>query len=389
MLFGRSGLRLNALERKVAYRGQELVLGELSFKLLSLLAERAPSTVPFDVIEKEVWSASATRETVKQRVKLLRDDLSRMGVPGSTIEAMRNAGYRLTISVHEPVRPRIMEWALGSVLAALAVAAVFMMLTPEARNSRVLTLAIKDDLATAQVQSSAWRGISQTLTRNLTKLDSIAVVDPIAGKAVGSDLLVTLTPFQQDGESHYSVRLTDRRTFVVLWAENYRSAGVSYDLASFHAVNNIQAYVAALGGDLGTAGYPAQTPENQHAYMIALKHWRRGDEASLLSAQTRLRRVIKATPVFELAQSLLARVDADLVLRHGYSRSLAQNGIRIAQQLVDKYPDFADFRYSHARTKLALGDSQGALADLRQAVTSMPFLARDIRMLELVSDTVK
>ncbi|NJS13787.1 MAG: hypothetical protein HC788_03135 [Sphingopyxis sp.] len=52
------------------------------------------------------------------------------------------------------------------------------------------------------------------------------------------------------------------------------------------------------------------------------------------------------------------------------------------QTLVDKHPDFADFRYSLAQTMLALGDQKGALAELRRAEPSMPFLVRHILAIE-------
>ncbi len=54
---------------------REIRLPDLSFSLLWLLSERAPDPVPFDEIERVVWAAQVSRETVKQRVKLLRDSL--------------------------------------------------------------------------------------------------------------------------------------------------------------------------------------------------------------------------------------------------------------------------------------------------------------------------
>lgn len=382
-LFFRGRLRLHLQERKVEYDGRKLVLGELSFKLLSLLAEQAPSTVSFECIEKEVWAASVTRETVKQRVKLLRDDLSRIGLPSGAIEAMRNSGYRLTISAQQPPGNRASLWALGAFAVLLSVGAAVLMLISVNGNSQMLTLAIKDEAVSRRSYGAEWIGIRQTLTRDLTRLDGVMVLDSSAGKADRSDLLVTLTPYRQGNENRYSVQLIDTRTAFVLWAENYGISATANDRAGKHAANYIQSYVAALGGDLGTAGYPAQSPEVQQSYMIALKYWRRGDEANLLSAQTRLRNVVEAAPGFELATSLLARVESDLVLRHGYSRNLAMRGKSIMQELLRKHPDFADFRYSMARAMLALGDREGALAELRRAEPSMPFLIRDIRAIEV------
>jgi DNA-binding winged helix-turn-helix (wHTH) protein len=381
-IFPRRFLQLHPEKREAEYGGQKLVLGELSYKLLSLLADRAPSAAPFALIEKEVWSASVTRETVKQRVKLLRDDLAKIGLPSGAIEAMRNAGYRLTIDAHKPSAHRGVQWAICAIVGILAIGAAVMSWVSDTGNARLLTLAIRETEAPQHALSPQWMSIKQTITRDLTKLDGMMVLDPTAGRSNRSDLLVTLTPYRQGDQNRYSVQLTDTRTAYVLWAENYGIAGVANDRATLHAANHIQAYVAALGGNLGSAGYPAQSAETQQSYMIALKYWRRGDEGNLLNARARLKRIVDTAPQFELAISLLSRVEADLVLRHGHPRILATSGKRAMQRLSSKHPDFADFRYSLARTMLALGERHGALAELRRAEPAMPFLVRDIRAID-------
>ena len=246
----------------------------------------------------------------------------------------------------------------------------------------MLTLAIKEETAPQLIDASTWSSIRQTLTRELTKLDGIMVVDPSVGKTDQSDLGVTLSPYRQGGDEGYSVQLTDVRTGFVMWVEIYRIESAADNRAALHAANNIQAFVAALGGDLGAAGYPAQTTDIQQSYMQALRYWRRGDRADLESARRKLEGVTRSSPQFELATSLLVRVEADLVLKHGYPRALAVSGKRTMQTLVDKHPDFADFRYSLAQTMLALGDQKAALAELRRAEPSMPFLVRHIRTIE-------
>jgi hypothetical protein len=59
-----------------------------------------------------------------------------------------------------------------------------------------------------------------------------------------------------------------------------------------------------------------------------------------------------------------------------------------AAQLVEVHPDVPEFRYTLARTELAIGNRTAALDQLRIAERDLPFLRRDVQALErLLAET--
>lgn len=83
------------------WQGQsEIRLPPLSFELLLLFVRRAPDVVSRDECFRTVWRGVVVGpETLKQRVKLLRESLSDSSRDPRYIETVRGRGYRLLPSV--------------------------------------------------------------------------------------------------------------------------------------------------------------------------------------------------------------------------------------------------------------------------------------------------
>ena len=81
---------------RVWQRGGELRLPPLSFELLLLLVRRAPDVVTRDECMATIWRGVVVGpETLKQRVKLLRETLGDSSRRPIYIETVRGRGYRL------------------------------------------------------------------------------------------------------------------------------------------------------------------------------------------------------------------------------------------------------------------------------------------------------
>lgn len=376
--------------RTVRYGGAQVQLADLSFRLLALLADSAPHAVPYDRIAGVVWNAHVTRETLKQRIKLLRDELRELGVPDTAIEAIRNTGYRLTIATgpaetaasNARPRSRIVAMLAAAILACGAMLMVWMEDRSGTAGDRPLTIAVAAIPAGDTAGDTALgTAVRNGLMRTLSRLEDVAIVDVAqAGRPGRSDLLVTIALPAPDGQQRIDIALVEKPTGTLLWAETYEPGRI--EASVLHAANNIHAFAITLGASLGNGGYRAQPDSTRRAYLKALRWWRSGDESRLLAAQASLLRLQDGNPGFRLARSLLARVEADLVIRHGRPRRLVEDDAIAMASLLQQHGNIADFHFSMARVRLAQGNKAGALAELRRAAPAMPFLVRDIAALE-------
>lgn len=86
-------LLLNKALKTVEFEDQIVNLSPTSFELLSQLMQQAPSVVSVDELLKKVWNNKVVnRETVKQQIKSLRDQL---GDAALMIESVRGFGYKI------------------------------------------------------------------------------------------------------------------------------------------------------------------------------------------------------------------------------------------------------------------------------------------------------
>ncbi|SNS27236.1 Transcriptional regulatory protein, C terminal [Sphingopyxis indica] len=380
-------LRICRRRRVVAAGDRETRLPDLSFRLLLLLTERAPEHVAYAEIEQVVWGAAVTRDTMKQRVKLLRDSLTSIGAPDRAIESVRNAGYRteLRIGILGPEASRRSPWRLTAGLALVATivaASIFWGRFPA--GSTPVTIAVESGGVTPGIDGTDWSGARAALVRDLSKIEGVRVLDrpALSGSDAQANLRATLALVPTSTGFRLSVQLVDDQSRAVLYAENYEYRPGDYERALRHFVNNAYPGIAALSPELGKAGFGQQDVAVRSSYLRALALWRTGELRSLNAARRLLETMTTTRPGFLPAASLLARVKADLVLRHGADTQLAREAALVADRLVEAYPGIGDFRFTLARAKMALGQRREALNDMRIAQQTMPFVARDVQALE-------
>jgi DNA-binding winged helix-turn-helix (wHTH) protein len=383
---------LCARTQGVRFAGREAKLPDLSFRLLQLLSERAPAPVSFEDIERVVWAAHVTRETIKQRAKLLRDALVALGLPEEAIAAVRSVGYRLTVpaGVYDaPVRgaglARLRDWrafaAAGGFAVAIAAAALIAGgLWRQPLDA--LQIEIVQAPATTEVDPQALSNVSRDLANYLTRVEGVDVLAAPSSAGRASDLIVDFAIAGPQTDARLSLRLVDRHSGLILWAEDYPFDASDYDRSLAHFASNVHANVETLSLKLGRNGQERQPRAAREEYESVLALTRGAGEPDLLVAQRRLDVLLAQRPAFALARALRVRVVADLVLRHGHDPRLAAGAVAEARSLVEAYPFAADFKYTLARAQLAAGDGAGALRNLYSAARDLPFLERDILALE-------
>lgn len=97
--------RLGTLSRNE----EEIALPQLSYRLLCVLVESAPAIISQDELMNQVWGSQVVSdETLKQRIKLLRQALNDTPQSPKYIESVRGRGYRCVARIKKQViRPQI------------------------------------------------------------------------------------------------------------------------------------------------------------------------------------------------------------------------------------------------------------------------------------------
>ena len=97
--------RLGTLQRDE----QEIPLPQLSYRLWCVLVQQAPAIVSQDELMEKVWGEQiVSDETLKQRIKLLRQALGDTPQTPKYIESVRGRGYRCIAEVKsEQLKPRV------------------------------------------------------------------------------------------------------------------------------------------------------------------------------------------------------------------------------------------------------------------------------------------
>ena len=352
-------MSLDEARQTVRFRQREIGLPDLSFRMLRALVDAAPAPLDFEVIERTVWGAGVTRETIKQRVKLLREALADLGASPDCIRAVRNVGYRLTL-VPEP-RPRPL-WlaAVGAVASALVVAGVLALSSTNAGSPSV-TIAVQP--ADGR-DADAWNDTRRLVANRLANLGGLEVLDANPADGSQPDLVVTL---HRQGDHQMQLQLVETRRGSVLLSRVYPFVPDDSNRAIDHFTRLVQEHAPAVHGE--------------PRYREALVLMNLPGEASLLAARNLLDDLLSSRPSHTAARALRARANTELVLRHRHSPELARLARADAEALVRDAPANLGFRYVLARAKLAEGDIAGATTELRSLEPALPFVGRDIAAL--------
>lgn len=379
-------LQLCPVRHAIVVGGEAHRLPDLSFRLLDLLLSRGPDPVSFSEIEQAVWNAQVSRETIKQRITLLRESLERLGIDGTAIEAVRNHGYRTTLqkSVPEPARDlsprrRIVWFATLAVVVGAALLLAWRI--GDTRRPARPVLAVVTTSPTGGVDSGDSEKVRRDIVRAISKFEGVQVIDRPSAQGNGLDYLVRLSLDRSGQDGKLATELVDAATGAVVFAEQYPVSPPGWERAVLHFANNVHGHLSAFTTIGGETSEDVRT-----RYAEAYRLWRLGDRQSLRGAQRSLKELAAGSEGRVIVRALLAKVQADLVMRHGEPAALVRQTEAELRALVARQPGIGDLRYALARTLLAQGKREEALDQLRIAQQTMPFLARDILSIEGQAD---
>lgn len=365
---------------------REIRLPDLSFRLLRLLSERAPEPVSFEDIGRLVWGGYVSRETIKQRVKILRDSLAAVGVPNGGVESARSVGYRLSqsLNTYEPPlgggrRPGLRRlWVPAAGIAVcIAAVAIHLSLPNQRVGAEPLSLSVHGASSVAQPRSPNWEAARQTLMSELSRMSDLAVVAADDGPPK-TDLVVEMDSVPDGPYEVLVLALRETETGDVLWADTYGLDQAGYDKPISIFVASVHEQIAALGLRPTEAIRPQDSNRARQLYLSAASSARSQRDADLLAARARLDSALALRPTFALARSLRARVDARLAMAHSHDQRRALGALGEAQALVDAHPDVPEFRRTLATVQIAQGNLPQALQNLEAAGRHMPFLRPEI-----------
>ncbi|MBI1392692.1 MAG: hypothetical protein GC152_08130 [Alphaproteobacteria bacterium] len=400
-------IELDPLKQTVRLGEAETKLPDYSFRLLELLTSNAPNPVHFDDIESAVWGAQVTRETIKQRVRLVRKALAEIGAPADAIVAAHGVGYRLTIPPRQlrghfgstaPVkRSRLSPVIIAFGFVALIFATV-LLARPDTNNRKdSVRIAVLNELAIRdpeQFDKSLWFDANRRLAGQLSQLQGVDALATLSSGAISSvrardiakdlstDIIISSALIERNGDKIASYQLIHGLTEEILWADEYRFSENFAERAVPHFVRNVKLALARNGALFQRASALSADSFSRDAFFEALELSAMPSELNLNAAIAKLDSVIERDGSFALARGLRAQLTADLIIRHGASSERAADALRDARAAIAQEPAFAELKYALARAELAAGDDHAALAHLQEASHYLPFLDRDIQALE-------
>ncbi len=240
-------LSLNKALKKVEYNGQSLNLSPNSFELLAHLMQQSPAVVSVDELLAEVWhNKVVNRETVKQQIKALRDQL---GAAASLVTSVRGFGYQIkppedtTVAAEQDLardfRLYRIRWV---VVLVVAVIGVLFWLGYAGKNSSIQlplkTATLPFKLLDSTDQDLVWL-LQEELTNMLSRQADVRAISISAVEhakyqnyssaeyAEQLDVDMLFEGSIQESETGYevSVRMVWTKNSVAVWRDNITIAG--------------------------------------------------------------------------------------------------------------------------------------------------------------------
>lgn len=400
---GQSEIRLDPVAQTIAHDEKSVALPHLSYLLLDLLAEHRPDPVSFADIEETVWGAQVTRETIKQRISLLRKSLADVGLDEQAIVAVPSIGYRLALSaplLKDDPAPANRRGPMVAIIAGLAVLILALSLFLRAEPVQDDTTRIVVVNEATNVGGSAhlaWLEQNRALSGQLAELQGVATIATISRTDIdatrsrdtaielGSDLIISSALVERQGKPQISYQLIDGRNEEILWSGDYDAEGETAMRAGAHILKNINEALLARGKSVERSA----PDRSVSLYYLALDIVRVPDRENLEMAIAQLDEALTIAPDFPLALALRGRAKADLVLRYGADSSLATEALRDSRMAKTLAPNVAEIDYAIARSLWAAGDEEAALEAMNRAAYYLPYLDREIAAIQGELDRVQ
>ncbi|WP_405226562.1 winged helix-turn-helix domain-containing protein [Lentisalinibacter sediminis] len=326
-----------------------LELTGLSYRLLLLLAERAPAVVSHDEIAERVWSGRiVSPETVTQRIKLLRQTLGDDARKPQYIALVRGHGYRLLPKV-EPVdslraastrepgretarRRRPVLLALGLVAVAATALAYLpkLVFNDESAESgytdripleKSIAVLPFEDMSAEGNAAYVGDGIADEVLHRLNQSEDLLVIArtssfalrdisleiPAIAARLGVRYILQGSVREANGEIRITAQLVDARQNTQIWSRAYE--------ATVSDVLRVQQDIAASIGDTlelqltGRDTVSADTdPEAYRHYLRGQFFWNRRAAGDVERAETSYRQALELEPRLAAAWVGLAAV---------------------------------------------------------------------------------
>ena len=394
-------LTLDTGRRQLLRNGQPVPLGPLTYKLFLALVDKSPELATHDYIAEFVWSRRpVSPETVKQRIKLLRDALGDDAETPKYVELVRGQGYRLRLPVAVvPAGPARRPWwkiatAVSAVIVIAVAAAVYFRFPQpwgvEPRTTTSIAVLPFADMSPGQDHSYFAEGISEEI-RNLlartTDLRVIARTSSFSFKNRPADIVTIGETLNVDHVLEGSVRksgnrvritaqLVDTTTSTQLWSASYdRKLGDILTLQDEIAASVAAALKVTLS-DSGE-GQPlvarSVKPDAFDAYLRGLHELREFSYISLPRAERLFEQSIRHDPEFvrayyALGMTYTTQVIAALVPESDNRpklRDIIRRGLALA-------PDHAGLIALSGQLARFDGDLDAAERQLQRAIVLAP-----------------
>jgi DNA-binding winged helix-turn-helix (wHTH) protein len=389
-----ASIKIDRQNACVSVAGQNLDMPQLTYRLLLALAQAAPGVVPQSELLAQVWAGiHVAPETLKQRVKLLRETLRDAGIEGDPVPSTRGEGYRLaaavTFTAQERTTSRLHRyWPYLAVTAALLiVASAFWLIDSRQSTDRaglVIGMSAFSDTQSAQYselhQALSWIVLDQF--GRLEQVDTLAPDHATPQSELDMELVAFIQPMPDGDQLRLNLINTD--TGIVIASEIYAletsQPSAQLDRIAQHFVARAQfSLITDFGEVLGSTSSHTQALE---AFQDGVAAERVSRAFARLEAERFYRRSILLDPAFEAAKIRLALVLADQVRRDGLDRSLADEALQLARTQIAQAPLDADVQHAMAMALWALDQRTEAAIYLNQAMVRRPYLRRELAQLQ-------
>lgn len=389
-------LILDSDRSTVSWQSAAIELPDLTFRLLALLMERSPATVSFEDIEAHVWGRQVTRETLKQRIRLLRTALKDIGAPENAIRAIHATGYRFIAP--ESSAPSSWTGRLRGTPPAvfLALAAALTVMTgtgiwwaaserdAPAMRSPVRILMLDSEAAAGGGPEGDPQSVDlqRALSARLARLQGVETLVALPGTDPAPDgnrsyadyvVDIRLGAPQDSGEREAGLRLIASPGGRLLHTAQYTVSAANGTRIADHFAQDV---LTAIRLDRRRAANPRPSTADA-AYFRALELFDTPTSTNLDEAIALLDG-LEASDAGPFMLALRARIRAERILRHGAPAQEAGQALEDARRAVAAVPELADFRYALARAQLAAGQRADAIETLRSIAPHMPGIERDL-----------
>jgi len=404
--------------RRVRRGSKELRLGKLTYELLELLAESAPDVVTREQVVQRLWGGRlVTRDTLKQRVKLLRDGLGDDAEEPRFIGIVRGHGYRLLCDVEKLGtapggwrRAPALGRAAALILAAGVVAGGYWLSraaewTPNSLESalqrdapaRSIAVLPFQNLSVGSGDGGFVDGIHNDLLTQLAKIESLKVISStsVAGyreaaksmREIARELgVVTVLEgsVQRAGDQvRINVQLIDAQTDEHLWAERYDRALTTENV--FAIQSEMAAAIAhALRAELTPdekvrLDYVPTLSEAAYNYYLLGNDFRRrpSNMVAHSKAAEAYEHAVEEDSQFALAWAALGSAYSSMYRFVDRSETRAELTRAAIERAFELSPDLPEAHFALGEYYYrVLGDFESALREWDRAEQAMPGDAR-------------